>query len=164
MVGGVAVVVHGASLMTNDLDILYRLGPENVARLLAAFDELDAVAWGDPRRLRFTAAHLDNRRFGADRRVERPAARERRRQATEPSNRHHLTETKAGRIDALGSLGRDADVLYEDVIADAIEAEAFGVRFACISLPRLIAVKRELARPRDLVAVQELEAIAKLTR
>lgn len=139
VVGGVAVVVHGASLMTNDLDILYRLGPENVARLLAAFEELDAVAWGDPRRLRFTAAHLDNRG-------------------------HHLTETKAGRIDALGSLGREADVLYEDVIADAIEAEAFGVRFACISLPRLIAVKRELARPRDLVAVQELEAIAKLTR
>jgi hypothetical protein len=50
------------------------------------------------------------------------------------------------------------------VIADAIEAEAFGVRFACVSLPRLIAVKRELARPRNLVAVQELEAIAKLTR
>ena len=91
VVGGVAVVVHGASLMTKDLDILYRLGPENVARLLAAFDELEAVAWRDPRRLRFTAAHLVNRRFGADRQVERPTARERRRQATEPSNRHHLT-------------------------------------------------------------------------
>lgn len=138
VVGGVAVVVHGASLMTKDLDILYRLGPENVARLIAAFEEVGAVAWGDSRRLPFTAAHLDNRG-------------------------HHLAQTTVGRIDALGSLGRNADILYEDVIADAIEAEAFGVRFACISLPRLIAVKRELARPRDLVAVQELEAIAKLT-
>ncbi|MCA9615977.1 MAG: hypothetical protein KC586_24645 [Myxococcales bacterium] len=137
VVGGVAVVVHGSSLMTRDLDILYRLGPENVDRLVAAFDELDAVAWGDPRRLRFTAAHLDNRG-------------------------HHLTETRAGRIDALGSLGRNADILYEDVALDAIEVEAFETRFKCISLPRLIAVKRELGRPRDLLAVQELEAIAKL--
>jgi len=62
-----------------------------------------------------------------------PAPRGRARGGRRRSNRHHLADTKAGRIDALGSLGREADVLYEDVIADAIEAEALGVRFACIS-------------------------------
>ena len=49
---GVAVVAHGASLMTKDFDILYALGKENVARLKLALDELDAVAYGDSRRLK----------------------------------------------------------------------------------------------------------------
>lgn len=137
VVGGVAAVAHGASLMTRDLDILYRLGQPNVDRLVAAFAELDAVAWGDRRRLPFRADHLDNRG-------------------------HHLAETRAGRIDALGSLGTQADLLYEHAAEDAVWMEAFGVRFQCISLERLIAVKRELGRPRDLLAVQELEAVRRL--
>lgn len=73
-----------------------------------------------------------------------------------------MAETRAGRIDALGSLGTNADVLYEDAAQDAVSMEAFGVRFQCISLERLIAVKRELGRPRDLLAVQELEAVRRL--
>ncbi|MBX3251766.1 MAG: hypothetical protein KF901_31600 [Myxococcales bacterium] len=137
VVGGVAVVAHGASLMTRDLDILYRLGRDNATRLVAAFDELEAVAWGDPRRLRFGIDHLDN-----------------------PG--HHLAETRAGRLDALGSLGLEGEVRYETVVGDAVEMEAFGVRFLCISLDRLIEVKRALGRPRDLLAVQELEALKKL--
>lgn len=137
VVGGVAVVAHGASLMTRDLDILYSLDAQNVARLLAAFDELHAVAHADPRLLRFTFEHLNN-------------------------TGHHLADTNAGRIDALGSLGLKRDVRYEDVIVDAVTMEAFGVEFSCISLERLISVKRELGRPRDLLAVTELEALGKM--
>ena len=80
LVGGAAVVAHGSTLMTQDLDILYRVTPDNVRRLLAAFEVLDAYAYADPRRLRFQFDHLNNRG-------------------------HHLTDTKAGRIDALGSVG-----------------------------------------------------------
>ena len=137
VVGGVAVVAHGAGLMTKDLDILYALGDDNVARLKLALDELDAVAYGDARRLRLGIEHLNNRG-------------------------HHLTETSVGRIDALGSLGKNADILYENVIDEAVAMEAFGVQFLCISLRQLIEVKRELARPRDLLAVMELETLAGL--
>jgi hypothetical protein len=133
----VAVVAHGAALMTRDLDILYRLEETNVHRLVAALEELDGVAYGDPRRLRFRFDHLNNRG-------------------------HHLTDTKAGRIDALGSVGKHGDVLYETIVVDSVTMEAFGVRFRCISLDRLIALKTELGRPRDLLAVQELQALKKL--
>lgn len=138
VVGGVAVVAHGAGLMTRDLDILYRLEDANVHRLVAALEELDGVAYGDPRRLRFGFDHLNNKG-------------------------HHLVETRAGRIDALGSIGVRGEVLYETIVNDAVTMESFGVRFHCISLDRLIALKRELGRPRDLLAVQELEALKKLS-
>lgn len=137
LVGGAAVVAHGSTLMTQDLDILYRVEPNNVRRLLAAFDELDARVFNDPRKLRFGFDHLNN-------------------------HGHHLTETKAGRIDALGSIGVKGDLHYEDVHSDAIELDVFGVKVLCISLDRLIDVKRELGRPRDKAAVLELEALKRL--
>lgn len=137
LVGGAAVVAHGSTLMTQDLDILYRVTPENVHRLLNAFEELDAYVFNDSRKLRFEFDHLNNRG-------------------------HHLTETKAGRIDALGSIGVKADILYEHLLSDAVQLDVFGVKVLCISLERLISVKRELGRPRDLAAVLELEALKKL--
>jgi hypothetical protein len=139
VVGGVAAVAHGASLMTRDLDILYRVERANVERLVAAFEELDAVAYGDPRKLRFGFAHLHN-------------------------TGHHLAETRAGRVDALGAIGKRGDVLFESVIDDAVKMEAFGVTFLCLSLDHLIAIKTELARPRDLLAVQELAIVQKIKR
>jgi predicted nucleotidyltransferase len=137
LVGGVAVVAHGSTLMTQDLDILYYVEPANVQRLLDAFAELDAYAYNDPRRLRFGFDHLNNRG-------------------------HHLTETKAGRIDALGAIGLHSDLYYEHVIDDAIELDVFGLKVQCVSIDCLIAVKKELNRPRDRLAVMELEAIKQL--
>lgn len=137
LVGGAAVVAHGSTLMTQDLDILYHVEPENVRRLLSAFEELDAYVYADPRRLRFGFDHLNNRG-------------------------HHLTETRAGRIDALGSIGKNSDIYYEHLLDDALDIDVFGVRIKCISLARLIEVKKELDRPRDRVAVLELEALLEL--
>jgi hypothetical protein len=82
LVGGVAVVAHGSSLMTQDLDIPYRVEANNVQRLL--------------------------------------------------------------------------------VMLDALTLDVFGVKVKCISLERLIAVKQALNRPRDRLAVMELQAIQKL--
>jgi predicted nucleotidyltransferase len=139
LVGGVAVVAHGSTLMTQDLDILYQVVPANVQRLLDALSDLDAYVYNDPRRLRFGFDHLNNRG-------------------------HHLTETKAGRIDALGAIGLNSDIFYEHVIDDAIGLSVFGIEVKCLSLDRLIAVKKELNRPRDRLAVMELEAIRQLTQ
>jgi predicted nucleotidyltransferase len=137
LVGGAAVVAHGSTLMTQDLDIVYRVEPDNVRRLLAALEELDAYVFNDRRRLRFGFDHLNN-------------------------HGHHLTETKAGRLDLLGSIGKAGDVLFEDLLADAVHLSVFGVNILCISIEQLIRVKRELGRPRDLAAVLELEAIQRL--
>jgi hypothetical protein len=120
--------------MTQDLDIVYRVEPANVRRLLLAFEELDAYVFNDPRRLRLGFDHLHN-------------------------HGHHLTETLAGRIDALGSIGKNGNILFEELAADAVELNVFGVRILCISIDQLIRVKKELGRPRDMAAVLELEAI-----
>ncbi len=47
IVGGLAGVLHGSPIHTQDLDILYSLKPPNPSRLLAAAKTLDAVFWGD---------------------------------------------------------------------------------------------------------------------
>ncbi|MDZ4697490.1 MAG: hypothetical protein SGI86_20305 [Deltaproteobacteria bacterium] len=134
VVGGVAVAIHGSSLMTDDLDIVYRVEHDNVHRLLEALNRLDAVVFGDPRRLRFKFDHLNN-------------------------TGHHLNQTMAGRIDALGSIGVKRKLVFEDLIRDTKEVEAFGVSFRILDLDRLIEVKTEMGRPRDKLAVMELEAI-----
>jgi hypothetical protein len=43
VVGGAAAVLQGAPIVTADVDILYSQAPANIARLLAALEELDAV-------------------------------------------------------------------------------------------------------------------------
>lgn len=139
LVGGAAVVAHGSTLTTQDLVIVYRVESDNVRRLLGALDELGATAHGDPRRLSFGFDHLNN-------------------------HGHHLNDTLAGRIDVLGSIGVDGTIHYEDLVEDAIVLSVFGVEILCISIDRLISVKRELGRPRDQLAVLELEAIKKLGR
>jgi len=43
IVGGTAAVLQGAPISTNDLDIVHRRTPENVARLLEVLLQLDAT-------------------------------------------------------------------------------------------------------------------------
>ena len=43
IVGGVAAVLQGVPITTNDLDIVHRRTPENVARLLEVLLKLDAT-------------------------------------------------------------------------------------------------------------------------
>jgi len=54
IVGGLAGVMQGAPIHTQDLDVLYSLKAPNPERMLAAVTELDATFWGDPRRTRMS--------------------------------------------------------------------------------------------------------------
>ena len=42
VVGGVCAVLHGAPVMTFDLDVVHHRTPGNIARLQAALEALDA--------------------------------------------------------------------------------------------------------------------------
>jgi len=48
---------------------------------------------------------------------------------------------------------------YADVLADSLTVELLGYRFAVIDLATLIVAKRAAGRPKDLMALPELEAI-----
>jgi hypothetical protein len=59
---------------------------------------------------------------------------------------------------ALGEIVGDGT--YDELVADTELLHIFDIECRCLSLERLIAVKRAAGRPRDLEAVAELEAIA----
>lgn len=58
VVGMVAGVIQGVPATTWDLDVVHRRTPENVRRLLGVLQDIDAVARGDPPRLRPGESHL----------------------------------------------------------------------------------------------------------
>jgi predicted nucleotidyltransferase len=132
LVGGVAAAVQGAPIMTQDVDILYRIEPSNLLRLEAALWALDAVVRDDPRRLRFGITHLETKG-------------------------HKLTMTRAGALDVLGSINQE-QLLFEDVLPHTERMDFDGIEIRVLSLPKLVELKRMLARPKDLAVLPVLEA------
>jgi hypothetical protein len=132
VVGMTAGVLQGAPLTTVDLDIVHHRGPENVARLRNALDQLEAVYRHDARRLRPQESHL-------------------------ASPGHQLLSTTHGDLDCLGTI--DDGKGYEDLleqsvvlrVADDLEVRVLGLR-------ALIASKERAGRPKDLAALPVLRA------
>src|SRR5262245_47380920 len=82
VVGGVGAVLQGAPINTFDLDIVHSRTPENLDRLLAALQDLDAYYRGQGTR------------------VIRPG----RSHVASPG--HQLLTTRTGPLDLLGTIGR----------------------------------------------------------
>ena len=132
LVGGVAAAVQGAPIVTQDVDILYRIEPSNLVRLEAALLALDAVARDDPRRLRFGISHLETKG-------------------------HKLTMTRAGALDVLGSINQE-ELLFEDVLPHTDRMDFDGIEIKVLQLAKLVELKRMLGRPKDLAVLPVLEA------
>ena len=130
-VGGLAAVFNGAPVVTVDVDILHRRTPENVARLLVALRELDAVYRQDPRNIAPGESHL----LGPG---------------------HQLLRTKHGDLDVLGTI--DDTVVYEDVLGHTIEVEVSDFRVLALNLERVIQAKEFAGRPKDLATLPVLRA------
>jgi hypothetical protein len=131
IVGGLAGVMQGAPIHTQDLDILYSLKPPNPERLLHAAEEVEATFWGDARKLRPGLSHMESRG-------------------------HKLLATRYGRMDCLATI--EESTTLEDVAEDVDWMELDGIPVRVLSLPRLIEVKRKLSRPKDQLALLQLEA------
>lgn len=82
--------------------------------------------------------------------------------------RHGVTRTQLhahhnGRdIDLLGELTYGST--YEKLLPDTVIVAAFGIECRCLTLERLIEVKRAVGRIKDLEAIAELEVIAEERR
>ena len=135
VIGGYAGVIHGSSLVTNDLDVCAVLSPENIAKLRAALADLHPVHRMTHKKLSF---------------IDVPAA------GTPLVNLY--LETDGGIIDVLSNVLGVGD--YSRLRASATELLLFGRRCAVISLPDLIAAKEACGREKDLLAAKELRAIA----
>jgi predicted nucleotidyltransferase len=139
VVGGLAAVAHGSAAITRDLDITYSPDEANLGRLGQVLVALDARLRGVTEDVPFI-----------------PDGRTLRR------TRILTLDTPDGWIDLLAQ--PDGAPVYERLRAGATRAEVAGVEVWIASLDDLIAMKKAVGRPKDLVAVEELEAIQRLQR
>lgn len=135
VIGGYAGVLHGSSLVTNDLDICAVLSPENIAKLRAVLADAHPVHRMTHQKLSF---------------LEVPAA-------GEPLANLYL-ETDGGVLDVLSNVLGVGD--YNRLRQSATEISLFGQNCAVISLADLITAKEAVGREKDLLAAKELRAIA----
>jgi hypothetical protein len=139
VIGGFAAIAHGSVAITRDLDICYSTDPENLEALGRGLVELGA-------RLRGVAEGVPFTPDGA----------------TLKRTQILTLETAEGPLDILadprGSPG------FGTLRERALDVPVAGVVVRVASLEDLLAMKRASGRPKDLLAVEELEAIARLGR
>lgn len=133
IIGGVAMVLHGAPISTLDVDVVYRRSDENIDRLLTALDELDAHFHDlSGRRLRATKSLLDL-----------------------PSPK--LLRTSLGRLDVLGEL--DPNLAWESLWQQSETVDLDGLQVRIASLSHLIAAKERAGRPKDRLHLLQLRSL-----
>lgn len=136
LVGGAAALIHGAPITTQDVDIVHRRDPSNVARLLAVLEQLDASILDlARRRLPPTAQDLE-------------------------AGGQMLLTTRMGRLDALGVLhdGRG----YDELIGHTDVVDFDGRELRIIDLETLIEIKSTTGRAKDRLIVPILLELARI--
>jgi hypothetical protein len=134
LIGGAAATAHGSARLTQDLDIVYQRERGNMARLASCLAPHKPYLRGAPPGLPFS--------WDAD---------------TIMRGLNFTLMTDLGAIDLFGEITGGGG--YEDLLPDTITLNVFGVSCRCLSLKRLIEVKRAAGRPHDLEAMAELEAL-----
>lgn len=139
LVGGLAGVIHGSQLVTEDVDICAPLDNENLARVLAALRDINPKF----------RMHPDRPPLPQDR-------------AKLAGFKNLYLDTDLGQIDILSEIV--AVGAYDEVACHTITVVLDGMECRVLNLDTLIATKKALGRPRDLQAVKELEAIRERIR
>jgi hypothetical protein len=137
IVGGVAISAHGSSYLTYDLDVAYARTRDNLKRLAAALASYHPRPRDLPADLSFVWDE----------------------QALQHGTNFTLT-TDLGNLDLLGEVTGLGD--YAHVRAQSVVMNLFGLQCRVLSLDALIITKRAAGRPKDLLALPELEALREI--
>jgi len=134
IVGGVCAVLHGAPMATFDLDVVHSREPDNLTRLSASLEELDAH-YRTPGRheMKPSPSHL-------------------------ASEGHQLLMTRFGPLDLLGTIGKGRD--YNQLLQETVEME-FGpaLKVRVSTLESLIKTKEETGQEKDRAALPLLRRV-----
>lgn len=144
VVGALAAVLHGAPVMTQDLDVMPEPSRANLERLAAALADLRAVPFDDPDRVDPRTGHVPEApdfAYEAD--------------ALARHDTWHLV-TDAGLVDLTSSLSGIVGG-YSLLAARSERRRVFGIDVAVAALDDVIASKRAAGRPKDLAALPALE-------
>lgn len=131
LVGGLAARLRGASVVTDDVDVVYARDPENLQRL---------AAWITASNVRFLSrpdltplmSHLE-------------------------SPGHKLTRTQWGRLDLLGTAGAGRG--YDDVAIGAEPLDDATPTILVASLDMIITLKEEAGREKDVAVLPLLRSV-----
>lgn len=134
IVGGFAGTLHGSSIPTRDLDVVYSRDPANLARVASALAPFSPYLRGAPPGLPF--------RWDAE---------------TLARGLNFTLTTELGAIDLLGDIAGGGG--FSALRPHAERVTIFGTECLCLRLEKLIEVKRAAGRPRDLQAIADLEAL-----
>jgi predicted nucleotidyltransferase len=136
LVGGVAAILEGAPISTFDLDIVFLRTAENMERLLAALEDLDA-------------RYLD------------PAGRHIVPDADKlASLRTHRLVTAFGPVDVMETIGKG--LAYSDLAADTRLSEVDAVRVRVLGLETIILSKEQANRDKDRATLPILRRTLRL--
>jgi hypothetical protein len=135
LVGGQAGISHGSTYPSYDLDVVYARDRDNIARLVAALEEIGVRLRGAPPDLPF---QLDAR--------------------TIENGANFTFETPYGDLDILAAAAGMRS--YEDLKSGSVEREIFGHLVRVASLDHLIAMKKAAGRTKDKLMVEEYIVIA----
>lgn len=127
-------MLHGSSLVTQDLDLCLLLTPENIHNLRLSLKDLNPKHRMTPKKLSFLELPADIRNI----------------------NNLYL-ETDLGIVDLISQvLGVGP---FERVSANAQTIELFGRPCKVISIGDLILSKEAMGRPKDVAMIKELKVI-----
>jgi hypothetical protein len=134
LVGGMAGIAHGSSMVTEDVDVCAPLSVENISRILSAIGDLNP-------RWRMTP--------------QRPAVPRDAQKLATYNNLYMVTDL--GQFDVLGEITGVGS--FDEVKRKSVELRVGGMECRVLSIDALIQAKRAIGRPRDVQAAMELEAI-----
>jgi hypothetical protein len=134
VIGGYAAQLRGSPSVTRDTDICYSRDDENLERLAAALQELQATLRGAPKDIPFI---LDAK--------------------TLRMGDHFTFDSVAGALDCLGTPAGVRSFEELERVADSFDLGGFTVKVA--SIDDLIRMKRAAGRPKDLIEVEVLGAL-----
>jgi predicted nucleotidyltransferase len=140
-IGGWAVISHGSTRNTRDVDFVAATDADNLARLEAALRELDAKLWG-------VDAHL----LGID--LDTPTLAE---------GGNFTLVTRAGGLDFFNEVPGGAP--YDQVRARSVPVDlGDGLQIRIAGIDDLIAMKRAAGRPQDVRDIATLTHIERERR
>lgn len=135
LVGGLAVGYHGYIRGTKDVDLVPAPNTENLRRLIAALEELDASIEGE----------------GDFEPNELPDFKD---LEVLSSGGNWVLQTRLGRLDILQWI--DDCPLWEEFSETAVRDDLDGVAVKVIGLDGLLWMKRKAGRPSDLLDIERL--------
>jgi hypothetical protein len=134
VIGGLAAAAHGSAMATFDVDVVYSRRRENIQRVVAALAPYKPYLRGAPPGLPFK---WDEK--------------------TVWMGLNFTLTTALGNIDLLGEVAGAGN--YDALLPHSVPSEMYGARCMCVNLEKLIKIKRAAGRPKDLLAVSELQAL-----